>query len=507
MIENQNQNENISNFKHKIEKNNENNNNTFLIYPSKFISESNINNNNFQKNYKNINFFSCRRNINDLVVEEEKGRGKSYNPNIENNIQNIRPKIDSNENHGNNDQNKNIKNYKHYKFNEEQSKKKIKSNIESEKEHLSFNNNNNKINDNTKIFNKINNDTLNENNNIQVLLENNGNTTYIITIIRCLTNIKGFNNYYLKYKETFKKVNANLPISYALSRIIVHLFPNQKKTFPKNYSIKTFHDIIIYLNPIFKGQSTKNAIDFLIYMIGEMHEEYKIFLNKSQIENSQKEIACHNFDNFINYLNKNEYSNIHNQFAWINKKAITCWECSKEIITFKDFFTYDLEFEEALNKTILNDKNEISINDCINYASEEKNIFNIFCNNCNRRTNFIRKSTIYTSQNNLIFLIRDMEKKEVINDIKSYQIKIKINENLNLFDNAKNKNSFYSLNGLILYDTQKLEYIAYSISPIDNKWYKYSKDNIISVDIKDFINEYDFQLFPVIIFYRFEKFI
>ena len=107
----------------------------------------------------------------------------------------------------------------------------------------------------------------------------------------------------------------------------------------------------------------------------------------------------------------------------------------------------------------------------------------------------------------MIFLIRGIEKKEVINDIRNYQIKIKINESFNLFDKAKNKKSFYSLNGLILYDTEKLEYIAYSISPFDKKWYQYSKENITPMDLKDFINENNFKLFPAILFYKLENYI
>ena len=472
MIDNQNQNENISNFKHNSNEINTEIKNKLLINPSKMICESNINNNNYQPNFKKKNVFSCEKNKNNLIIEEEKGQLTSYNSYFKNNNQ-IKSIVDLNKNNVNNNQKKNIKNYKHYKF----------------------------------INNNAYNATLYGNSNIQVLLENSGNTTYMITVLRCLTNIKCFNNYYLKYKEAFIKNAFNIPISYALSRIIVHLFPEQKSQFLKKYSIKKFHSIIIYFNPIFKGQSTKNATDFLMYIINQMHEEYKIFHNKSQLENSRKEIVIHNFDNFIKYLKENEYSNISIQFAWINKKVEKCWECNKEIITFNNFLTYDLEFENALNKAILNNNNEISIVDCINYVSEEKNIYNIFCTNCKRRNNFIKKSVIYSLANSLIFLIRGMEKKEVVNDIKSYQIKIKIDENLNLFDYAKNKKISYYLNGLIAYDIEKLEYIAYSISPIDKKWYKYSKDNIISMDLKDFINENDFKKFPVILFYNFEKFI
>ena len=518
MFDNQYQNGNVSNFNNfKNEKNIENND-KLLINPSNLIYVLNNNNNNCQTTPKNQNVFSnknSKKMIND-VVEEEKGNAMSKNHYIEFNPQNKKSIVDLSKHNGGYDQNKNIKNYQHFKFSEGHLKK--NNNIQFKNEQSSFNNNN--INNNKNISvniyknnnnkNKsINNIFNNDNSNEQILLENYGNTTYMIFVLRCLANIESFIKYFLKNKEFFKKLLNIIPVTYAFSRILTHLYPDRKKPFPKNYSIKNFHSIILYLNPIFKGHSTKNAIDFLMYIITQMHEEYKISKNnnKNQNENYYGEIASHNFETFMNYLKENEYSNISNQFGWINKKQEKCWECNKEIITFNNFLTYDLEFEEALNKAILNNKNEISIKDCINFASKEKNIYNVFCNNCNRRNNFIKKSEIYSSGGNLIFIIRGLEKKEVINDIKSYEIKMKINKNLNIFDKAKNKNIFYSINGLVLYDTENLEYIAYSISPIDKKWYKYTKENIIPMDLKDIVKEYDFQLFPAILFYQFEKYL
>ena len=341
---------------------------------------------------------------------------------------------------------------------------------------------------------------VNKKNNNQVFLQNVGNTTYMNTVIRCLVCISGFYNFYLKYQKEIIDLREKIPITYFFSRIIVHLIQNNGSNF---YSLEKFYKIIIYFNPIFKGKSTKNAIDFLIYLIGQLHEDYKI-MNNNNIGNSIQETDCHNIKNFLKYLEEKEKSNIFNEFSWINKNSEICWECNKEMTTFKNFYTYDLDFENALNKTILSGKKEISILDCINLLSEEKNIYNIFCKECNRKNNFNKTSTIYSSNKTLIFLIRGIEKKAVVSELSNCQIKIKINENFNLYNKINKNKLFYSLYGLISYDTKKLEYIAYCISPINKKWYKFMKEKIKPIELNHFINDYDFQIFPVIIFYRSE---
>ena len=359
------------------------------------------------------------------------------------------------------------------------------------------------INRNDKNINYEKNTYLKKNINVNVqhpiFLHNVGNTTYLSTVIRCLACIIGFYDYYLKRQQDIILHRERIPITYFLSRIIVHLFQSNGKNF---YSLEKFHKILIYYNPIFRGKSTKNAIDFLIYLIGQLHEDYKMMHNKNYNENSIQEADCHNYEKFKQYLKEKENSNVFNEFSWINRNKEICWECNKEIKTYKMFYTYDLDFENALNKAILNNKKEVSILDCINLASEQKNIYNVFCNNCNRKNNFKKISTIYSSSKTLILLIREIEKKEVINEITKHQIKIKINESLNIYKQTNKSKPLYSLYGLISYDTGKLEYIAYSINPINKKWYKYAKEKIVPIELKDFINEYDFHIFPVILFYR-----
>jgi hypothetical protein len=56
-----------------------------------------------------------------------------------------------------------------------------------------------------------------------------------------------------------------------------------------------------------------------------------------------------------------------------------------------------------------------------------------------------------------------------------------------------------------MFDSEKLEYIAYTINQQNGKWYKYVKENVVQVELTDFINIYDFKIFPVILFYKQEE--
>ena len=158
-----------------------------------------------------------------------------------------------------------------------------------------------------------------------------------------------------------------------------------------------------------------------------------------------------------------------------------------------------------MNKTAFEHKNELSIYDCINFTSQEESIFNIYCNICKTKNNFSKKFSIHLSQSVLIFLLRGMEKKEIIENMKNDNIKIKVDKDLDLSDliELKDKDHLkYTFHGMILYDSENKEYLAYSISPINAKLYKYIKEKIIPIEQNEFINLYDYKLYPVILFYR-----
>ena len=378
--------------------------------------------------------------------------------------------------------------------------------------------NNNKINNNKCITQNNNNNFNNQlnisfnsyNNSPLVVLINCGNTTYMNVNIQCLANISNFSSFILKNLDLINKSQKDVPVLHFYSRIIYHLFPKPKE-FKNEYSLENFHKIITYLNPIFRGKSTKNAIDFLIYLIDKLNEDMRFLINSYNNNNKNKQEIKTDFKDINSYLkylitNHENENIIFQTFSWINKKVERCWECHNETTTFSTYYTYDLDLENALNKTIMNHKKQITIDDCIKYTSEKRDIYNIFCNICDKKTNIESKSTICVSKSVLIFLFRDLEKTENINKLNNNKIHIKLEDKIDLSQFVENKNnSFkkYTIHALILYDTQKREYIAYCFSLNHGKWYKYLNGSIEQACLSDFIgNVYDNKLYPVILFYR-----
>ena len=339
-----------------------------------------------------------------------------------------------------------------------------------------------------------------------VILDNGGKKiTYMNTVLQCLANIRNTTSVILKFHKLIEENQIKMPITFQYFRILYHLLNLDKKN-EKYYNFEVFYQIILQINPIFKGKSTKNAIDFLVFLIDKLDEEIKTILNHKTNNNILKEPEYQKFSDYLKYLkeNKEKDSIIFRTFAWINKKYEKCWECNIENTIFQKFFTYDLNIENAINKSIINNKKILTIHDCIQYASENQILYNTYCKYCNKKNNKDVKSTIYMSQNVLILLLREIEKTKNIEDMINNDIQIQIENDIDLSDLVENENSFkkYTIHGLILYDLEKNEYFAYCVSPIDGNWYKYTDGDIQPVKNKNFIRQINYKILPVILFYR-----
>jgi hypothetical protein len=322
-------------------------------------------------------------------------------------------------------------------------------------------------------------------------------------------NIRNITNYFLKDMSFINMHKEQMPISYAFCKVALNLFPYQNKLihYTNKYDPKEFYDCIYENNSLFKGKSTKNAIDFFVYLINKMHVEdlQNPINNNKRNQNQLIELNNGNFNNYIKYIQDHENSIILQTFSYISENTKKCWNCNQQQITYQNFFTYDLNLELSLNKIAFEHKKEFSIYDCIKFTSQEESIFNIYCNNCKTKNNFSKKFSIHVSQSVLIFLLRGMEKKENVENMKNDNIKIRVDKDLNLSDFIKLKDkdySKYTFHGMILYDSENKEYLAYSINPINAKLYKYIKEEIILIEQNDFINLFDYKLYPVILFYR-----
>ena len=333
------------------------------------------------------------------------------------------------------------------------------------------------------------------------------NTSYINTVLQCLLNIRNIISYYIRNINVISMRKEQMPISYAFCKVAFNLFPDssKQKQYINKYDPKEFYDCILANNSVFRGKSTKNAIDFLVYLINKMHDEELLNPNNKKNNNQIINVNNKDFEDYIKYLYFHENSIFLKTFFYISKNTKNCWSCNRANITFQKFFTYDLNLDVSLNKTVFENKNELSIYDCIKFTSQEEPIFNIYCNNCKAKNNFSKKFSIYLSQSILIFLLRGMEKKQIVENMKNDNIKIRVDKDLDLSDFIELKNegfTKYTLHGMILYDPKNKEYSAYSISPINKKYYKYIKEDIIPIDQNHFKNLFDYKLYPVILFYR-----
>ena len=339
-----------------------------------------------------------------------------------------------------------------------------------------------------------------------VVLLNEGNTTYIVANLQCLRNIEHIESYYLKKLKVIENNLNNALISYVFSRAIYNLNP-QRKDKKKFYSLKSFKKALVHSNKIFNGKSTKNAIDFLIYLLNTLHEEDKRLAHWKNLGMSYDENLKVNTIKYINYISNNEKSIIFDNFCYILETTKTCWEC-KTINTYvQKYFTFELNFEKALNKTALMYKKEFSIEDCINIHFEKQTIYNVFCEKCEDKRDFTVDLAFNFGPPFFIFILRLNDREDLIEKMRSNDIKIKIDEEIDLYKYVKKNHEsclIYKLNGAIFFDTKKeLGYIAYCRNNIDENWYKFEKDTINKVKSSEVLNiSKEGILLPVILFYN-----
>ena len=142
-------------------------------------------------------------------------------------------------------------------------------------------------------------------------------------VVQCLANIRSIIKYYLTKNNDIKKKIQELPISYGFSRIIFQLYPFPEDSLNKSFSLKTFQRTIAYYNRCFKGEDCKNAKDFMIYLLENLHKEDKLFRSQKQ-DNSEKtqngnKPVNKSFKEYLQYLIDNEKSIISDNFCWINQ--------------------------------------------------------------------------------------------------------------------------------------------------------------------------------------------
>ena len=348
-----------------------------------------------------------------------------------------------------------------------------------------------------------------------VNIENVGNSSYMSANIRILANIEKIVKYYLKKLNIITDNFQDIPLSYAFSRIIFHLYPFPQDSLKKSISLNNFYRTALLLNSAFIGKTTKNAIDFLTFLLETLHNDDKKLRNQNNNgDNNNDKIK--EFEDYAIYLDQNEKSIIFDNFAWINKKVTKCNNCVEEKMKFQYYFTYEANIFDSLDKVIMEKKKNINIYDCLQYQSDNKKSYNHYCYNCKNKCTFTEENTICATPKYFIFLLFNEDK--TIKKFKESNIQFLIDQELKLNDIVKGQtiNYLYEPIGKVDYYFQTKEYISSCCSPIDNNWYKYENENkkynISKIQFKkdnndnktndNFIYNSNYTYLPVIVVYK-----
>ena len=359
-----------------------------------------------------------------------------------------------------------------------------------------------------------------------VALENVGNSSYMNSVLQCLGNIRSIIKYYLSKNNDIKKKIQELPISYGFSRIIFQLYPFPEDSLSKSFSLKTFQRSIAYYNRCFKGEESKSAIDFLIYLLENLHKEDKLFRSQKQ-DNSEKtqngnKPVNKSFKEYLQYLIDNEKSIISDNFCWINQKINKCQLCNTENISYQNFLSFELDLEDAIDnmppKENQKSNREISIMKCIQNQLKTK-VIKMYCKKCKQKCDFQIKKSISFTPEVFILLNGVKDPEQVIEKMNKEEIDFGLSDdNVYTLDFSQiikdaNSNKIYSLQAVVcsqritseaVEKVEKIKYVAFCKSPIDSKWYRY-EDNTISPITEVQLPIFIIELFPEIFFYKQEK--
>ena len=395
------------------------NNNDFNSMNNKNIdlnSMNNMNNNDFNSmNNMNIDFnsmnnmnnndFNTMNNINNMINNNNFNKINSMN-NIDNNNINMN---NMNKNKiGLNRMNNNMNNI--YNIN------KMKNNMNN----LGFNNQNNMNNQiNPQNFHQyINNDAkVIEQKPMPIFpnktaLKNIGNTSYMNSVIQCLSNIKYLSDYLIKHFGKFDV--GNQPLSLAFSSLVYDLFTTQKK-----YIVpELFKKIIGELNPLFKVNHEVDAKDLIIFLLEKLRQE----LNKSnyseQFNIDYAQLEKDSFDenkmlqHFIKDFTEKNKSIISDNFYGFMRSTTKCSCCGIIKYSFKTFnflfFKLKNVKEFIQKKRFSNNIYKLNLYDAFDFDKREeildrKNM--IVCNFCKALAPCTHQQIIYTLPKVLIIIL------------------------------------------------------------------------------------------------------
>ena len=336
-------------------------------------------------------------------------------------------------------------------------------------------------------------------------LNNIGATCFMNSTLQCLSQTEALTNYFLKERNHHRIINNNLAKNNEtpqLSPIFLELI---KKLWSKeniiSFSPNKFMNTVEKMNPLFKTGQARDAKDFIIFILEQIHKELKQPINNNNNININYIQPLNQYDknNAFNYFMndfKNECSIISDIFFGFNETTNICVNC-KNIYNSNGrncpiCYNYGIfnclifpleEVKNMRNKQMgyYNNNNCVSLYDCFFYNSkrdyftgENRN----YCNICNQLFDSIYTSQIFVSPNILIIILN--RGKGNIHDVK-----LNFTESIDITQFVLQKDKpqiIYNLYGVITHIGQSgpnAHFVASCKSPIDYRWYRFN-DSIVN---------------------------
>ena len=332
-------------------------------------------------------------------------------------------------------------------------------------------------------------------------LKNLGDTSYLNAVLQLFATSKNISSYFVnpKYKKYFDDNKVSIPFAYVFHRLFTHFYPYPPKQVSEKYSPEVLLDVLGRYNKIYISKKSRNPNDLLIFILCTLHKE----LNKQKTKyisspdpTNKNEVLKEGLNDFM----KSNQSKISDNFHWFELKSKFCSGCKLKYYSFNNFETLDLDILGTFQK---NNYAPISILSCLNYQSQKSQ--NIFCQKCQKYTQFQINTKIYSSPINFIFTLNrgyPDQNQNLLN------IKFMVEEKIDIGQYLENKKAYtkFELIGIVSYYMQEKKYVCFGKSPADKKWYLYNDEKVMDTNNNEVINRNNnMEYIPCILLYQFMK--
>ena len=332
-------------------------------------------------------------------------------------------------------------------------------------------------------------------------LKNLGDTSYLNAVLQLFATSENISSYFVnpKYKKYFDDNKVSIPFAYVFHRLFTHFYPYPPKQVSENYSPEVLLDVLGRYNKIYISKKSRNPNDLLIFILCTLHKE----LNKQKTKyisspdpTNKNEVLKEGLNDFM----KSNQSKISDNFHWFELKSKFCSGCKLKYYSFNNFETLDLDILGTFQK---NSYAPISLLSCLNYQSQKSQ--KIFCQKCQKYTQFQINTKIYSSPINFVFTLNrgyPDQNQNLLN------IKFMVEEKIDIGQYLENKKAYtkFELIGIVSYYMQEKKYVCFGKSPADKKWYLYNDEKVMDTNNNEVINRNNnMEYIPCILLYQFMK--